>query len=123
MERFHNPVWEGYRAAVEELLEPLGFTLATETNHYSLFGSASTEYVRSNMRIELFWDGRENWLDLKYATRERNERQYWSPMQAIEVAPPPTNPRAHVLRPGTVADEYLANVLDAIRGVTSLPEP
>lgn len=115
IERAHNPVWIKCLATVEPALEELGFRLASECHHYASFGSASAEYERSDMRIELFWDGRENWIDAHYATRNRNERHLWSERQIISVDPPPTNIRAHVLRPGTVADEYIANLVKALR--------
>lgn len=59
MDRPQYPVWQQCRSAVEPVLDFLGFRLATESNHYSSFGSASAEYERSDMRIELFWDGKE----------------------------------------------------------------
>ena len=69
------------------------------------------------MRIELFWDGKENWIDAHLATRDRNERHRWGNRQSLSVEPPHSNIRAHVLRPGVVADEYIANLVAAIRKV------
>ena len=121
MNRDQNPVWRQYLSVVEPILDSLGFTLAVESNLYSSFGSASTEYERSDMRIELFWDGRENWIDAHYATRNRNERHLWSERQPIVIEPPPTNIQAHVLRPGIVADEYIANLVSAVQKLATGP--
>lgn len=121
MDRPQHPVWQQCLSAVEPVLDFLGFRLATESNHYSSFGSASAEYERSDMRIELFWDGKENWIDAHYATRNRNERHLWSERKTLTIEPPPTNIRAHVLRPGTVADEYIANLISAVRKLATGP--
>ena len=115
MDRSRNPVWAQYQTAIEAVLEPLGFNLSTEASHYSLFGSASAEYERSDAKVELVWDGRENWLDIKVSTRDRNERHHWSSPRPLQVAPPGSNIRAHVLRPGKIADEYLVNVIHALQ--------
>jgi hypothetical protein len=121
MERSQNPVWIQCLTAIEPVLGELGFHLASESHLYSSFGSASVEYERSDMRIELFWDGKENWIDAHYATRNRNERHLWSPRQTIIVEPPLTNIRAHVLRPGIVADEYIGNLILAVRRLATGP--
>ena len=107
--------------AIEPVLEELGFRLASECHHYASFGSASAEYVRADMRIELFWDGKEHWIDAHQATRNRTERHLWNAPQTLPVDPPPTNIRAHVLRPGSVADEYIANLAEALRRLASGP--
>jgi hypothetical protein len=121
MDRSQNPVWTQCLAAVEPVLEELGFRLASESQLYSSFGSASVEYERSDMLISLWWDGRENWIDAHCATRNRNERHLWSQRQPVEVEPPPTNIRAHVLRPGKIADEYIANLVAALRKLATGP--
>lgn len=121
MDRGQNPVWQQCLSVVEPVLDSLGFTLAAESHLYSSFGSASANYERSDMRIELFWDGRENWIDAHYATRNRNERHLWGERQRLSVEPPPTNIRAHVLRPGVVTDEYVANLVSAVRKLATGP--
>jgi hypothetical protein len=123
MERPQNPVWQQCLAEVEPVLESLGFGLVRESHLYSLFGSASTEYERSDMRLELSWDGRENWIDAYVTTRNRNERHLSGERQSLSVDPPPTNVRAHVLRPGVLADEYIANLVAAIRTLAAGPRP
>ena len=115
MERPRNPVWSQCLAAVEPVLEELGFRLAAESQLYSSFGSAAAEYERSDLRIELFWDGKENWIDAHAAVRDPRGRHLWSERQPIPVDPPPTNARAHVLRPGVIADEFIANLVVALR--------
>jgi hypothetical protein len=121
MERYQNPVWQQCLSVVEPVLDSLGFKLAAEFHHYSSFGSESAAYERSDMRIELFWDGKENWIDADYATRNRNERHLWGERQRLSVEPPSTNIRAHLLRPGVVADEYLANLVSAVRKLATGP--
>ena len=115
MERSRNPVWSQCLATVEPVLEELGFRLAAESHLYASFGSASAEYERSDLRIELFWDGKENWIDAHAAVRDPRERHLWSERQPIPVDPPPTNVRAHALRPGVIADEFIANLVVALR--------
>ena len=121
MDRQSNPVWQQCLATVEPVLESLSFRLAEEAHFYSAFGSASAQYERSDMRIDLFWDGKENWIDVHYATRDRNARHVWRERQRLDIAPPPTNIRAHVLRPGVIADEYIGNLVAAIRRVATGP--
>jgi hypothetical protein len=121
MDRYRNPVWSQYQPAIEAVLEPLGFKLSAEASHYATFGSASAEYERSDAKVELFWDGKENWLDVHVATRDRNERHCWGPRRALLVDPPASNIRAHVLRTGQIADEYLVNVLSALRKAFDMP--
>ena len=117
MERPLNPVWQQCLAAVEPVLDSFGFKLCRESQLYSLMGSASADYERSDMRIELFWDGKENWVDALDATRNRNERHLWGERQRLAVGPPPSNIRAHVLRPGQIADEYIVNLIAAVRRI------
>ena len=120
MNRAQNPVWAQCLAAVEPELESLGFRLASESAHYASFGSALVEYEHSRARIQLIWDGRDHWIDVKVARASAPD--HWSALEALPVAPPPTNPRAHVLRPGIIADKYIANIVAALRGFASLAE-
>lgn len=113
MERPRDPVWSQCLAAVEAELAPLGFRLASETTHYASFGSAAVEYEHSRARVRLVWDGRDHWIDVKGARAVAPDR--WSEFEAVPVAPPASNPHAHVLRPGRVADEYVANLVAALR--------
>jgi hypothetical protein len=121
MERRSNPVWQQCLRTIEPVLESLGFKLTNEAQYHTLFGSASAEYERVGMRIELFWDGKENWIDAHYFESDRTDRHVWSERQRLEVEPPPTNVRAHVLRPGTIADEYIANLVTAVRALATGP--
>ncbi|MFL5503210.1 MAG: hypothetical protein ACJ799_04275 [Gemmatimonadaceae bacterium] len=50
MNRDQNPVWRQCLSVVEPILDSLGFTLAVESNLYSSFGSASTDYERVEVR-------------------------------------------------------------------------
>ena len=43
MERSRSPVWSQCLAAVEPVLEELGFRLAAESHLYASFGSAAAE--------------------------------------------------------------------------------
>lgn len=115
MNRSSNPVWQQCLAAIEPVLESLSLRLAEERQFYSSFGSESARYERSDICVELFWDGKEHWIDAHYATRDRNQRHIWRERQRLEVAPPPTNVHAHVLSPGAIADEYIANLVAAVR--------
>jgi hypothetical protein len=121
MERSQNPVWTQCLGAVEPVLQELGFRLTSESHLYASFGSASAEYERSDMKLELFWDGKENWIFAHYSTCNRNQRHLWDERKELHVEPPATNIRAHVLRPGVIADEYIANVVQAIRKLATGP--
>ena len=74
MERTAHPVWQQCLRTIEPVLESLGFRLTNEAQHHAHFGSASAEYERAGMRIELFWDGKENWIDAHYFESDRNDR-------------------------------------------------
>ncbi len=39
----------------------------------------------------------------------------WGEFESLPVAPPASNPHAHVLRPGIVSDEYVTNIVAALR--------
>lgn len=121
MERPANLVWQQCLRTVEPVLESLGFRLTKETQLYALFGSASAEYERAGMRIELFWDGRENWIDGHYFRSDRNDRHLWSERERLHVQPPASSVHAHVLRPGKVTDEYIENLVAAIRALATGP--
>jgi hypothetical protein len=119
MARPSNAVWAQCLATIEPILASLGFSLFEETIHRGAFGSCITLYERSDMAVRLVWDGKENWIDASYATRDRNNRHIWNELQALNVAPPSSNVHAHVLRPGRVADEYIHNLGAAIRSVAA----
>ena len=119
MERSTIPVWQQFLQTLEPVLEPLGFRLTEETQYYALFGSASAKYERRGMRIEFFWDGRENWIDGYYFTSELDSRHQWGERQRLRVQPPATNIHARVLRPGQIADEYIENLVVAVRALAT----
>lgn len=100
MIRASDPVWQQCLRAVEPVLESLGFGLAREVHHYALFGSASAEYERAGMRLELFWDGREHWISIRYAIGDRQSRGNWGERRPLEIPPPSSSVNAHYLRRG-----------------------
>jgi len=119
MYREKNPVWKQCLATVEPMLESIGFSLASETNHYAAFGSASVEYVRSDMRVQLGWDGKESWITAVYEKRDRNERHIRGEQRTLEIAAPASNPARNALAVGRVADEFIAHLTSALHRIAT----
>ena len=112
MDRELDPDWIQGRDDVEALLEPLGFRLDDEQLAYGAFGSVLAEYRGRNMVVHLAWDGKDRWL---WATVTPVVPGQPIRRQARAVDQPSTNPRASVLRPGPLTDEYIGNVVRAMR--------
>jgi hypothetical protein len=113
MDRGQDPVWTQCLQRIEPMLAAVGFRLASESAHYSSFGSAVVEYENARARIEVVWDGRDRWIDVRVARSTRPHT--WDAFEALPVEPPQSNPRAHVLRPGVIADEYIENIVRALQ--------
>jgi hypothetical protein len=69
MERQLAPVFQAIRDALESELVTHGFRLASETIHYDAFGSGSAEYTRRGMRVQLTYDGKDQWAWVTYAVQ------------------------------------------------------
>jgi hypothetical protein len=121
MDRKLPPVFQTIRDAVEAELAAHAFRLASETIHYATFGSASAEYTRRGMRVQLTYDGRDRWAWITYAAQPTGAFAHVTTYRDLDADQPDMPTYATSLSSPEQAAARAAQLIGRLRAVLAKP--